>query len=136
EGLGVGFEQIKAVKPDIIYCSVSGFGQDGPCRDKTAYDIIVQAEGGAMIVTGEPGGRPVKPCVAQGDSMGALVAAFAFMAALHGREKRGGEACYLDIAMLDAQVLPMSVHLIVHAISGQVPGPEGTHHQLVAPYGA
>ncbi|HEY8450514.1 MAG TPA: CaiB/BaiF CoA-transferase family protein, partial [Bacillota bacterium] len=127
---------IKAVQPAIIYASVSGFGQDGPYRDKTAYDIIVQAEGGAVSVTGEPGGRPVKPGIAQGDVMGGLVAAFALMAALQARQREAGRGCYLDISMLEAQLLPMSMHLVAYAISRVIARPEGTHHQLVAPYGA
>ncbi len=129
------YEAVRAVSPAIIYCSVSGFGQTGPMAEHAAYDLVIQGAGGAMSVTGEEGGRPLKPGIPQADVMGGLCAAFTIMAALHGRA-RDGQGRRLDVSMLDMQVSLMGYHLVSYAFSGKVPHPMGTRHPLVAPYEA
>jgi crotonobetainyl-CoA:carnitine CoA-transferase CaiB-like acyl-CoA transferase len=129
------YEAVRAVSPAIVYCSVSGFGQTGPLAEHAAYDLVIQGAGGAMSVTGEEGGRPLKPGIPQADVMGGLCAAFTIMAALHGRA-RDGRGRHLDLAMLDMQVSLMGYHLVSYALSGEIPRPLGTRHPLVAPYEA
>ena len=130
---GLDYEPVRAVAPQAIYCSVSGFGQTGPRSADAAYDLIIQSVGGAMGVTGEEGGRPLKPGIPQGDVMGALGAAFTIMAALYGRAQ-GGKGRYLDLAMLDMQISAMAFHIVSYALSGNVPLPMGAKHPLLAPY--
>ncbi len=131
----LGYEPVREVAPRIIYCSISGFGQTGPASGNAAYDLIIQAVGGAMSVTGEEGGRPVKPGIPQADVMGGMVGAFTVLAALYGRGEHG-PGCYLDLAMLDTQVMAMAYYIISFALSGNVAKPMGTKHPLLAPYEA
>ncbi|MGD9763190.1 MAG: CaiB/BaiF CoA transferase family protein [Candidatus Binatia bacterium] len=130
---GLDYEAVRAVAPQIIYCSISGFGQTGPMAEHAAYDLIIQAAGGAMSVTGERNGRPLKPGLPQADVMGGLCAAFSIMAALHGRG-RDGQGRHLDLAMLDMQVSAMGYYLVAYALSGETPRPMGAEHPLLAPY--
>lgn len=131
--LGVGYDAVKAVRPDVIYCSVSGFGQQGPLSDKLAYDLIAAGYGGAMSVTGDQDGRPVRPGVPVSDLIAAMAAAYSITLALITRE-RTGEGCYLDIALLDGQLFAMAHHLLAHQLTGKVPGRHGSAHPQVAPY--
>ncbi len=130
---GLTYEILRPVNPRLIYCSVSGFGQTGPSRDDAAYDLILQGIGGAMSVTGEDGGQPVKPGLPQADVMGAMAAAIAILAALHGRAKVG-EGCFIDLSMLDVQVMAMGVQLVMYLLSGNISKPMGTGHPIVTPY--
>ena len=130
---GLTYEILRPVNPRLIYCSVSGFGQTGPSRDDAAYDLILQGIGGAMSVTGEEGGQPVKPGLPQADVMGAMAAAIAILAALHGRAKVG-EGCFIDLSMLDVQVMAMGVQLVMYLLSGNISKPMGTGHPIVTPY--
>ncbi|HZP41858.1 MAG TPA: CaiB/BaiF CoA-transferase family protein [Candidatus Binatia bacterium] len=132
---GLDYDALRAVAPAIVYCSISGFGQTGPYAEHAAYDLVIQAAGGAMSVTGEEGGRPLKPGIPQADVMGGLAAAFTIMAALHGRA-RDGRGRRLDLAMLDMQVSAMGFHVVSYALSGEVPRPMGAKHPLLAPYEA
>jgi crotonobetainyl-CoA:carnitine CoA-transferase CaiB-like acyl-CoA transferase len=131
--LGVGYDAVKAVRPDVIYCSVSGFGQKGPLSGKLAYDLIAAGYGGAMSVTGDHDGRPVRPGVPVSDLIAAMAAAYSITLALITRE-RTGEGCFLDIALLDGQLFAMSHHLLAHQLTGSVPGRHGSAHPQVAPY--
>ena len=131
--LGVGYDAIRAVRPDVIYCSVSGFGQDGPLSHKLAYDLIAAGYGGSMSVTGEQGGRPVRPGVPMSDIIAAMAAAYSIALALMTR-RRTGEGCYLDIALLDGQLFAMAHHLLAFELTGRVPGRHGSAHPQVAPY--
>ena len=130
---GLPYEAIQPMNPRVIYCSVSGFGQTGPSRNDAAYDLIVQGMGGAMSVTGEEGGRPLKPGIAQGDIMGALGATIAILAALMGRTKTG-QGCYIDVSMLDIQVMAMGHQIVNYLISGNIAKPLGTSHPILTPY--
>ena len=101
--LGIDYDAVRAVRPDIVYCSISGFGQDGPYRDLPAYDIILQGMGGIQAITGEPDRPPVRVGVAIADIAGGMFAAFAIAAALVRRERTGrGE--YINVALLDSQL--------------------------------
>ena len=84
--LGIDYESLKAVNPRMVYCSISGFGQTGPYKSKSAYDQIMQGMGGVMSVTGEPGGPPVKMGIALTDIGAGMLAAFAIITALFNRE--------------------------------------------------
>lgn len=131
--LGIDYDAVKEVKPDIIYCSISGFGQTGPYSHNAAFDVVLQALGGLMSVTGEEGGRPVKPGAPQADVFGAMNAAMTILAMLIEREKTG-EGGYLDIALLDSQIFLMGYHILTYLFSGQIPKPMGTKHPLLTPY--
>ncbi len=133
--LGVDYESCKTRKPDVIYCSVSGFGQDGPYRDLPAFDLILQAMGGGMSITGETGGAPVRAGVPLGDLAGGMFAATAICAALWRRD-RTGEGQYIDISLLDCQVSMLTYVAQYYLADGRVPGPSGTAHQSVVPYQA
>jgi CoA:oxalate CoA-transferase len=133
--LGLGFEAVLARNPRIVYASITGFGQTGPYRSRPALDIIVQALGGMMSVTGEEGGRPVRPGASLGDSVAGLFAAIAILAALHRREATGaGER--IDMAMLDGQVALLENAFARYFATGEVPGPTGTRHPALTPFQA
>jgi len=135
EKLGVDYPSLKAVNPRIIYCSISGFGQEGPYRELPAYDIILQGMGGLMGITGEPEGRPVKVGVAISDLAAGLQAAIGLLAALLKRE-RDGTGQYLDISMLDAQIFLLATMIPAYFATGVVPGPMGSAHPSIVPYQA
>jgi len=99
-GLGLDYESIKAVNPSIVYASISGFGQNGPYRDKVAYDGVAQAMGGLVSLTGYPGEAPVKAGPAISDAASGIHAAFALMSALY-RKQSTGRGQYIDVAMMD-----------------------------------
>lgn len=135
EKLGLGYAVLAARNPRLVYASTSGFGQDGPYRNRPALDIIVQAMGGAMSITGEPGGRPVRPGVSYGDIAAGLFTVVGILAALHERERTGrGQA--VDISMLDCQVTVMENAIMRYFVTGEVPGPLGTRHPSATPFQA
>ncbi len=125
--LGLGYEAMQGANPDVIVCSISGFGQDGPYRDRPAYDIVVQAMSGGMSITGERGGRPVRAGIPLGDLAAGMYAVIGALAALERRRSEGGGA-YIDVAMLDCQVAMLCYQAAYHLISGEVPGPQGRDH--------
>ncbi|HEX6511517.1 MAG TPA: CoA transferase, partial [Chloroflexota bacterium] len=133
--LGIDYDSCQARKPDIVYCSVSGFGQDGPYRDLPAFDLILQAMGGGMSITGEPEGAPVRAGIPLGDLAGGMFAATAICGALWRRQQTG-QGQYIDISLLDAQVSMLSYVAQYYLTNGKVPGPSGTAHQSVTPYRA
>jgi crotonobetainyl-CoA:carnitine CoA-transferase CaiB-like acyl-CoA transferase len=133
---GLGYEDLKAVNPKLIYCSVTGFGQTGPRRDQAAYDFMIQAMGGMMSVTGErddkPGGGPQKVGIPIVDLMTGMYAAVAVLAALARREVSGaGE--YVDIGMLDVQVATLANQAMNFLVSGKVPRRTGNAHPNIQP---
>lgn len=133
--LGVGYETLAARNPRLVFASTSGFGQTGPYRDRPALDIIVQAMGGVMSITGEPGGRPVRPGVSYGDVVAGLYTAIGILAALHERERSGlGQA--VDISMLDCQVSVLENAISRYFVTGVAPGPIGTRHPSATPFQA
>jgi len=131
--LGVGYEAIKAIRPDVVYCSISGFGQDGPGFDRTAYDIIVQGMSGMMSITGPEGGMPTKMGVPIADMTAGMFAAFAVVNALLHRE-RTGEGQYIDNSMLGSQVALLVYYAVGYFATGQAATRQGNRHQTVVPY--
>jgi formyl-CoA transferase len=131
--MGLGYEQISAVNPRIIYASVTGYGQDGPYRDQPGWDFIIQAQGGLMSITGEPDGRPMKVGVAIVDITAGFFACSAILAALHYREKTGvGQ--HIDIALLDTQAAWLANQAGNYLVSGKAPGRMGNAHPNIVPY--
>jgi crotonobetainyl-CoA:carnitine CoA-transferase CaiB-like acyl-CoA transferase len=134
ESLGLSYEALSAVNDQIILCSISGFGQTGSFREKPAYDVIVQAMSGAMSVTGEPGGEPVRLGVPMGDLSGGLFGAIGILAALHDRTVTGkGQS--IDVSMLDGLTHLMLYYSVDYLNAGMIAGPVGGRHNHIAPYG-
>ena len=129
----IGYERLKAVNPKIILCSISGFGQTGPMTSAPAYDIVAQALGGTMSITGNAGGEPVRCGVSVGDLSAALYGVIAIIAALRIRD-RDGVGNHVDIAMLDCQVAMLEDALARYSVSGKIPGRLGTRHPSITPF--
>lgn len=130
---GLGYASLSRVNPGIILCSISGFGQSGPMASAPAYDIVAQALGGTMSITGYPGGAPLRCGVSIGDLGAALYALVGILSALRVRE-RTGRGQHVDIAMLDCQVAMLEDALARFSVSGKVPGPIGTRHPSITPF--
>ena len=129
----VGYGQLKGANPKIILCSISGFGQTGPMTSAPAYDIVAQALGGTMSITGNSGGEPVRCGVSVGDLSAALYGVIAIMSALRVRD-RDGVGNHVDIAMLDCQVAMLEDALARYSVSGKIPGRLGTRHPSITPF--
>lgn len=133
--LGLGYDDLKAVKPDLIYCAVSGFGQEGPLAQRPSYDQIIQGFSGLMSVTGSAESAPLRAGYVVCDSMAAVVAAFAIAAALFRRE-RTGEGEMIDVAMLDASLSTMAAWPISNILNaGLTPRPVGNENPTSSPSG-
>lgn len=131
--LGLDYETARKRNPGIIYCSVSGFGQDGPYRDRPAMDLIVQAESGMISVTGETGGRGARAGVSIADLTAGMNAAFGIMLALRVKEKTGvGQI--VDVSMLEGQIGLLGNMIGSYCASGEIPGPLGTAYKALLPY--
>jgi formyl-CoA transferase len=134
---GLDYESLKAVKPDIVYCSITGFGQDGPYAHRAGYDFLIQGMGGLMSVTGErdelPGGGPQKAGVALTDLMTGMYATIAVLAALTHRD-RSGEGQYIDMSLLDTQVAMLANVGSNYLNSGKRPRRWGNAHANIVPY--
>src|SRR5205085_4606282 len=115
--------------------ALSAYGQDGPYREYPACDVALQAMGGAMSVTGEPGGAPMRMGLPMGDLSGGMFGAFAVAGALFQRAQTG-KGAHLDLALLDCQVSLLSYMAQYYWTDGRVPGPQGTAHASVVPYQA
>ena len=135
ERFGLDYEAVKATNPNVIYCSISGFGQDGPYRSRPAYDQIMQGIGGLMSITGEPDGEPQKIGVAVTDIGAGMWAAFAIMAALHHRSQ-SGEGQYIDVSMMDAQIAWLTYQAGYFFANGTPPKRMGAAHPTLVPYQA
>jgi crotonobetainyl-CoA:carnitine CoA-transferase CaiB-like acyl-CoA transferase len=133
ERFHLGYEVMRKVRPDIIYCSISGFGQTGPMAHRPALDLMVQAASGLMSLTGEQDGRPMKAAAPVADVMGGFSGALAIMAALMQRQ-RTGAGRYLDISMLDGLVALMGQAVAIVGMSGKAPQRTGNAHPLASPY--
>jgi crotonobetainyl-CoA:carnitine CoA-transferase CaiB-like acyl-CoA transferase len=131
--LGIDYENIRRRQPRVVYCSVSGFGQNGPYRDRAALDLIVQAESGLISVTGEPDSRGVRCGVSIADLTAGLYAAFGILAALHARA-RTGRGQYVDVSMLEGQLGILSGMIGTYLADGRVPQPMGTAYGAILPY--
>ena len=135
ERFGLGYEAVKEANPKIVYCSISGFGQGGPYRSRSAYDQIMQGIGGLMSITGEPDGEPQKIGVAVTDIGAGMWSAFAIMAAIHHRHERG-EGQYIDVSMLDAQIAWLTYQAGYFFANGEPPRRLGAAHPTLVPYQA
>ena len=132
--LGVGYEQLSAGNPRLVYCSASGFGQDGPFRRRKAYDSLMQAIGGLTAATGEPDGPPVKAGLPASDIGTAMFGAFAIASALFQREKTG-RGQHVDVNMFESLVAMMSVYAVDYINTGRLLERVGTRHRYRVPSG-
>ncbi len=133
--LGLDYEVVKKENPGIIYASLSGFGQTGPYAQKRALDVIIQAMGGIMSITGEQDGPPVKPGASIGDITAGLFTAVGILSALHEREK-SGKGQSLDISMLDCQLSIQENAFARYFATGEIPRRLGTRHAVFTPFQA
>lgn len=136
ESWDLGYETLREVNEDLVYCSLSGYGEWGPYRDRPAYDIIIQAEGGMMGITGEEGRPPVRVGVAIADIGTGMYATQSILAALLRRELSGSGGQKIDISLLDGQVAWMSYMASYYFATGDSPGRMGSKHPTIAPYQA
>ncbi len=125
ERFKVGYRQLSASNPKIILCSISGFGQSGPMASAPAYDIVAQALGGTMSITGYPGGDPLRCGVSIGDLSGALYGIIGILVALRTRDATG-QGQHVDISMLDCQVAMLEDAIARFSVTRKIPGPLGT----------
>ena len=161
ERLGVGYDAVREVNDDVVYASVKGYGETGPRKEKKGLDLILQAEGGIMSLTGPEGGDPVKVGQAIGDLTAGMYATIGVLARLHQRETRaepgGSDAATaadpsgqtgvgesegagetfvgkFDVGLYDAIVSLMNEYVTFYSMNGEVPGPQGRSHQSMVPY--
>ncbi|MDC8455375.1 CaiB/BaiF CoA transferase family protein [Marinobacter sp. DS40M6] len=134
---GLDYDSLKRINPKLIYCSITGFGQDGPYANRPGYDFLIQAMGGLMSITGqpdgEPGAGPMKVGVALTDIMTGLYATIGVLAALSHRD-RTGEGQYVEAALLDVQVACLANQAMNYLTTGQAPGRMGNAHPNIVPY--
>jgi len=133
--LGLDWEDLRGDNPRLIFCSISGFGRTGPSAERGGYDVIVQAVGGLMSITGNPDGPPVKVGVAMTDICTALYAHGAILAALYARD-RTGEGQRIDLSLLETQIAALINIASSYLNAGEVPGKWGTAHVNIVPYQA
>ncbi len=136
---GLGYQDLAALNPRLVYCSITGFGQSGPYRDRAGYDFLVQGMGGLMSITGEPdgapGGGPMKVGVAITDVLTGMYAAVAVLAALAHRD-RTGRGQHVDLALLDVQVATLANQAENYLVTGHPPARLGNAHPSIVPYQA
>jgi formyl-CoA transferase len=132
--LGFGYEACRALKPDLVYCSISGFGQIGPERERAAYDQIAQGLGGIMSLTGEPGGAPTRVGIALADIAAGMFAAYAVAVALFHRQ-RTGQGQLIDTSLLDGQLAMLTYQSGRYFATGEAPQSSGNQHPTIVPYG-
>lgn len=130
---GLDYATLKALNPRLVYCSITGFGQDGPYASRPGYDFMIQGMSGLMSVTGEADGGPVKVGVALADLITGLYASNAILAALMHRE-RSGLGQHIDVALLDSMVAALANQALNYLASGRSPGRLGNGHPNIVPY--
>ncbi|TIV21744.1 MAG: CoA transferase, partial [Mesorhizobium sp.] len=130
---GLDYESLKAINPRLVYCSITGFGQDGPYAPRAGYDFIIQAMAGMMSITGEPGREPQKAGVAISDLFTGLYSVIAIQAALRHAE-RTGEGQHIDMALYDSQISALGNQNLNYLVSGKSPVQMGNAHMNIAPY--
>lgn len=135
ERLGLGYDVLSALNPGLIYCAISGFGQDGPLRDRPSFDIVLQAMSGAMSVNGEPGGLPTKLGIPLGDLVGGINGPIAILGALHERNQTG-QGRLIDVSLLDGMMGMLGYLAQLAFFTGEDPKPVGSQHPNLVPYGA
>ena len=132
---GLGYQELRAINPGLIYCSISGYGQNGPYASRPGYDFVAQAESGLMAVTGEIDGEPQRVGVPVADVSAGMFACMAILAALHVRD-RTGQGQYIDISLLEAAISLLSNVSSNHLISGEEAERYGNGHPNIVPYQA
>lgn len=132
-GFGLAYETLAGDNPALIYCAISGYGQNGPRRDEPGYDFAIQAEGGLMSITGPAEGEPYKTGVAIVDITAGMFAAQAILAALHERG-RSGRGQFIDIALFDSQLGWLANVAQNYLVTGETPGRYGNAHPNIVPY--
>ena len=132
---GLGNARLAAENPRLVYCSITGFGQTGPYRERAGYDFLIQGMGGLMSLTGEPDGEPMKVGVAITDILTGMYAATAVLAALEHRG-RTGRGQHVDLALLDVQVAMLANQAQGYLVTRQVPARLGNAHPSIVPYQA
>ena len=130
---GLSYDDVKEIAPQLIYCSITGFGQTGPYASRAGYDYLAQGMGGIMSLTGEPEGEPMKVGVGIADIMCGMYAGNAILAALHHRHQTG-EGQHIDLALLDTQVAWLTYEGLNYLTSGEVPKRRGNEHPNIVPY--
>ncbi|HLI85229.1 MAG TPA: CoA transferase [Bryobacteraceae bacterium] len=133
ERLGLGYETVRRRNPRLVYCSISGYGQQGPSRDETAMDMVMQAASGLLSITGTAEGESVRCGYGVTDVTAGLFAVIGILLALRARETTG-EGQYVDVAMLDGMISTMSSNYMSYLGSGVVPKPMGTAFPTLVPY--
>jgi formyl-CoA transferase len=133
DGWGLSYEALQDLNPRLVYCSVTGYGQNGPRKYETGYDFIIQAQGGIMSVTGPAEGPPTKVGVAIADITAGMNAAIAILAALYEREQ-SGQGQHIDIALFDSQLSWLANVASSYLVSGKRPGRYGNAHPTIVPY--
>jgi crotonobetainyl-CoA:carnitine CoA-transferase CaiB-like acyl-CoA transferase len=133
--LGIDYDAVRQVRADILYCSISGFGQTGPYRDRPGFDIMAQGVGGFLRMTGQPDGRPTKMGIAINDIAAGSTAIYSVLAAQMVRQ-RTGQGQYMDISLVDAGLAWTIWESGAFFGSGEIPQPSGTRHRRSTPYAA
>ncbi len=131
--LGFGYDDIKKINPRAVVCSISGFGQTGPYSNRPGYDVMIQAEGGIMSLTGEPNSLPTKVGVSQADITAGLLAVNGILLALIARDKTG-KGQQVDVSMLDGQVGLLTYQAGIYFATGENPPRLGNRHPTISPY--
>lgn len=130
---GLDYESLRKINPRLVYCSITGFGQNGPYAPRAGYDFIIQAMAGMMSITGEPGREPQKAGVAISDIFTGLYSVIAIQAALRHAEKTG-EGQHVDMALFDTQISALGNQNLNYLVSGKSPVQMGNAHMNIAPY--
>jgi formyl-CoA transferase/CoA:oxalate CoA-transferase len=133
ERLGVDYATLALRNPRLVYCAISGFGRTGPLADRPGYDVIAQAFGGLMSITGAPDGPPMRTGYSLLDINTGMLAYGGILTALYARE-RSGRGQYVETSLLDAAIAGMSYHGLAYLMTGQPPGRLGNAHPAMAPY--
>ena len=132
--LGLGYEALKAINPGLIYCAISGYGMTGPMRDMPSFDIVLQAQSGALFMNAEPGGQPMKLGIPMGDLVGGISGPIGILGALFERT-RTGKGRLIDVSLVEG-LIGLNAYLPQLAFfTGQDPQPQGSQHPNLVPYG-
>jgi crotonobetainyl-CoA:carnitine CoA-transferase CaiB-like acyl-CoA transferase len=135
---GLDGESLRKAKPSLVYCSITGFGQEGPYASRAGYDFLIQGMAGAMSITGDPAGQPTKAGYATADIFTGMYASVAILAALRRRDATGGaqtgEGATIDCALLDSQIAVLGNQAMNYLVSGKAPARLGNAHPNIVPY--
>jgi crotonobetainyl-CoA:carnitine CoA-transferase CaiB-like acyl-CoA transferase len=130
---GLDYAALSKINPRLVYCSITGFGQDGPYAARAGYDFLIQGMAGAMSITGDPGGQPTKTGYAVVDILSGLYATIGILAALRRRDETG-EGAWIDCALMDVQVGVLANQALNYLVSGVAPARLGNAHPNIVPY--